>query len=75
MMLESYEIGGDRQQRLQHCREHRPLTYYGRDANGDLMFEAHAPDRRTYVIRMAPDDMGMLVDAFYTDGERQRCMD
>lgn len=63
MKLESHGTGGARRRMRRHCDLHRPLTWRGRYGSGDLVFEVHGTDGRTYVLRLAPGDVAAVVEA------------
>ena len=61
MKLTSHGPGGARRRMRWHSREHRPLEYRGR-AGGDLVFEGHGDDGRTYVLRLSAGDVEAIAE-------------
>lgn len=59
MKLASHGTGGARRRMRYHSREHRALTFRGRSGE-DWVFEAHADDGRTYVLRLSAGDVDAL---------------
>ena len=62
MKIDSFGTGGARRRLRYHCDHHRPLTYRGR-RSGEHVLEVHATDGRTYRLRLAPDDLLVLMEA------------
>ena len=45
-----------------HSAKHRPLTFRGTSPSGEAMFEIHADDGRTYILRLNADDVAAVAD-------------
>ena len=60
MRLTSHGTGGARRRLRRHVDRHRVLTWRG-TAGGDLVFEVHGDDGRTYTLRLDDADMAELL--------------
>lgn len=62
-----------RRRRLRyHFERHRPLTWRG-TRGGDLVFEAHVTDGRTYTVRLNDADVAEVLRAAEIEQEQRRC--
>lgn len=71
MRITSHGTGGARRRLRYHFERHRPLTWRGTHG-GDLVFESHGTDGRTYTVRLDDADVAEVLRAAEVERERRR---
>lgn len=71
MRLTSHGTGGARRRLRYHSERHRPLTWRGLSL-GDLVFEAHGDDGRTYTLKLDDADVAEVLRGAEAKAERER---
>ena len=71
MRLTSHGTGGARRRLRYHSERHRALTWSGLSL-GDLVFEVHADDGRTYTLKLDDADVAEVVRGAAEKAKRAR---
>ena len=71
MRLTSHGTAGARRRLRYHSDRHRALAYRGLSV-GDLVFEVHAEDGRTYTLKLNDADVAEVLRGAEAKAERER---